>query len=1378
MSADSDGVFDELFRLTRLVASETACSLPGVSIKFDSFIPVMWRAVTRGFVEPHLAEFVQNGLRWGFDAGVQRSLLHGQRVFRNYPTALGEFRERVSESIETRVAAGKTLDLGVWADTLRPLLRAVFGDYFIFPLGAVPKPLEPKSCRPYSDHTKTGLNAATWMGLLTHTLRTHEEIAWFLKHGFAMHVSDVDNAFPMLPLAPWLWPFFMSRFFRAGSSDLSLFAHVCADFGTRGLPGTFKIFFVDVLVNMARSELLLTLPFPIYVDDGALIAPLAKAAVREMHVFQEWAEDKMGFRFKRLKDRPAAHVQYCLGFWFDSFLRTRTLDEHKLLAYCGMLIDFSTRRVLTLLERQQIAGRMQRAVLTMPPGAGCLLANMFCLFAGLVLPWHRRRTTAAERRNYRFFHDVLQLNLGRGYFSFDRFKQAPETCSDASKQRRYSGGGWVSKCGAYDWWRYGTKAARKLIDYLEGDTVVSALESMGARWNGCWVPFGVDNQSFQRSAVKGWSHAERLTLLLKRVFVLQIRYNCLCRFFWLSSEDNLLADHLSREDGLERFLRDVYATGYWSADVVPSPELDAGRVRGLDTSVPFSSEDFAYMRERAMELERSQADSMGDTYAMQSYSLRVSAAVVLQALVRGWLARRATYRVMRVQGARPRVLRGHPIGGGLVRFMLFSLFLCCAGAVVREDGATTVGISHGRVPVHTCPHVSMPVRAGVSAGASSMSEFCIDWCWDACCNAQPTESDSGRLCFADCYALCLALTSIVPPPEAVWRLAFGTLAVLMSLVALVPVSRFVLWRCWGMGGGGRGEGRDLVTPRTVINHLDADGEAAAPRRRVRRGHPAAARILRFTHVLALLGGVGAVGHGGAGRQESSIIYSRTDLFTGLPEALLSRLDSVLDNRLAASSMRTVNAGYGRWVAVAEEYGWDHIMVTDDSHRGAKLVAFVLTMLRDTSLVFDSINSYVWGCRSMMKLQHQADPVMGVQGWTDFMAAVKVLSFVPHEPRREIPVELIQAMLEAVDLTSFSEVNFALFIVILFFTFSRSECPCPKHFTGESSWDPQQHWMVRDIAIQAVSGAYALAVRFKAIKQDPRIERANARGDGTERGASRKGGADWSYVGKVPGSIFCPFLWYRRFMSFFSAARCATDPFFLARDQRRPYTYTAAMADLKMFLARVGSDTDFGIHGLRVAGYNASKSAVGLELTVAHGGWESSAHSRYERFPLRTVFSMAASMVGGTDVYRDAPAEVRNLVRTQGLARSTAAAQAAASTDGAGASTDGAADLPLDPLELAQAQNAQAVVDAQNAQPPGLLPPGWSMEAIISDEGEELVTFAPPADMHTAASQTTLEGAWRVHREATRLAASSSGSLAAAPQELSRTRSSTRGSPRA
>ena len=85
---------------------------------------------------------------------------------------------------------------------------------------------------------------------------------------------------------------------------------------------------------------------------------------------------------KELKDRSAAKVQEALGFVWDSVTRTRTLQERKLVAYVQMLTEFAGRKTLTLREMQQAAGRVQRAVMTLPPGASCLLANLFGLMRG------------------------------------------------------------------------------------------------------------------------------------------------------------------------------------------------------------------------------------------------------------------------------------------------------------------------------------------------------------------------------------------------------------------------------------------------------------------------------------------------------------------------------------------------------------------------------------------------------------------------------------------------------------------------------------------------------------------------------------------------------------------------------------------------------------------------------------------------------------------------------------------------------------------------------------------------------------------------------------------------------------------------------------
>ena len=36
------------------------------------------------------------------------------------------------------------------------------------------------------------------------------------------------------------------------------------------------------------------------------------------------------------------------------------------------------------------------------------------------------------------------------------------------------------------------------------------------------------------------------------------------------------------------------------------------------------------------------------------------------------------------------------------------------------------------------------------------------------------------------------------------------------------------------------------------------------------------------------------------------------------------------------------------------------------------------------------------------------------------------------------------------------VQFGFLVLLLLFTFSRVECPCPKNYSGEDSWDDKKH----------------------------------------------------------------------------------------------------------------------------------------------------------------------------------------------------------------------------------------------------------------------------------------------------------------------------------
>ena len=355
--ADENGIFSQLFEMARVVYHDGACALPGSTIKYEPFVQICRYAVHTGYVQEAVAERVLSWLRWGTDAGVQRSQLHGVRVFENYESALGEWRDKVTMALSERVHLGKTLDLGPSpsVSAFREVACRVFLDSFVAPMLAVPKALEPDKVRPATDHGITTLNDATDEEGLKHELQAHRQISWLLRSGYVMHVSDVQNAFPILPLTPWIWPFFFIRFFRqprdqAIMDSMHLLAHIFADFGTRGLPGAFKLFFVDCVCGMARSLGVLTLPLVVHVDDTGLIGASVRRVLPEMRRFQMWAT-ALGVSFKELKDKVAAQIVLMIGFWWNSIDRTICLDDGKRLPYMEMFKAFSVRAALCLRER-------------------------------------------------------------------------------------------------------------------------------------------------------------------------------------------------------------------------------------------------------------------------------------------------------------------------------------------------------------------------------------------------------------------------------------------------------------------------------------------------------------------------------------------------------------------------------------------------------------------------------------------------------------------------------------------------------------------------------------------------------------------------------------------------------------------------------------------------------------------------------------------------------------------------------------------------------------------------------------------------------------------------------------------------------------------
>ena len=107
------------------------------------------------------------------------------------------------------------------------------------------------------------------------------------------------------------------------------------------------------------------------------------------------------------------------------------------------------------------------------------------------------------------------------------------------------------------------------------------------------------------------------------------------------------------------------------------------------------------------------------------------------------------------------------------------------------------------------------------------------------------------------------------------------------------------------------------------------------------------------------------------------------------------------------------------------------------------------MAEDTNLVGASISNYVWAFRSWLKFQRQLDPIYGVVDWEDFMQGVAVRTWVPAEPRKKVELWWIRDALRRVDRRSFVEVQAAVVMLVLLFTFARSDSPLALAFQART-----------------------------------------------------------------------------------------------------------------------------------------------------------------------------------------------------------------------------------------------------------------------------------------------------------------------------------------
>lgn len=405
----------------------------------------------------------------------------------------------------------------------------------------------------------------------------------------------------------------------------------------------------------------------------------------------------------------------------------------------------------------------------------------------------------------------------------------------------------------------------------------------------------------------------------------------------------------------------------------------------------------------------------------------------------------------------------------------------------------------------------------------------------------------------------------------------------------------------------------------------------------------------------------------------------TDLLFGIPtQAHAAEVRDIVSQRYSASSRSSIASAQAHWETVCAKWGWPSMIETGDPERGGKLATFVLHLMaheKEPGCFYPSstISNYVWALCAMMQENLHADPRVNVIGWRIFMASVVVMCYVPYEPRKRVPTASIRTALENVDKSDFAMVQMAVFVLFLYFTFQRSEFPCPKTYAGV---DPAKHLFVKHV--EPHEGGFRFAVG--TTKADPRAERLSS-----DAGPGR----EWIVVGEVNDALWDLRVWLCLLFQFYPEGPRDPDSLFFRNttDKTRAYLYSAALTDFRRFVG----DDEAGLHGVRSEGFVVCSNSVGEEAAVIQGGWRGLiSASRYDRLTREVQASMAANMVA----FCNPSADVAAVVAPMGVVRRS------------------------DSLNIAARRAAAKSISSSVAAPPGgaaassasgraaALPPGW------------------------------------------------------------------------
>lgn len=420
-----------------------------------------------------------------------------------------------------------------------PFLMPPFTNFNISPLGLCPKK-EPNKFRlihhlsyPAGDSVNDFISKEFTSVRYT---QISDAIAGIMKLERCSHLckTDISNAYRNLPLKPEDYHLFGFKW-----NDLYYYDK-CLPMGCASSCQIFERF-SSSLHWVGQSYMPKGMIFHI-LDDFLIVAQSAATCANYLHKFLSVCSE-IGIPMAPEKTVGPVTCLTFLGIELDTVKQEARLPKDKLEKCLGIICDFLKRKKVTLQELQSLCGLLNFACSVIVAGKA-FLRRLFELTRGLRKPHHRVKLTRGCKDDLIVWKTFLENFNGKCFFLDDRLISADmlQLYTDAS-------GGYGYGAVFKHHWFYGQwdeNWFHNNITVKELYPIVLSVELWGHEMSNRSLCFNCDNDALVHVLNKHTSTEPNVMFLVRKLVLLALKFNIVCKAQHLPGKSNILSDALSR----------------------------------------------------------------------------------------------------------------------------------------------------------------------------------------------------------------------------------------------------------------------------------------------------------------------------------------------------------------------------------------------------------------------------------------------------------------------------------------------------------------------------------------------------------------------------------------------------------------------------------------------------------------------------------------------------------------------------------------------------------------------------------------------------------------------------------------------------------------